>query len=86
MRAGDLFFIIINDGTDAVTGTFANVAAAGTPFFVNGIQFQISYDANSATNSLHGGNDVALVVPEPGSAVLLLGSLFVFAGRRRREK
>ena len=83
MRAGDLFFIIVNDGTDAVTGTFAN-ATAGVPFTVNGVQFEISYDANSETNSLHGGNDVALVVPEPGSAVLLLGSLVVLAGRRRR--
>ncbi len=84
LRAGDLFFIIVNDGVDAVTGTFANVAAAGTPFTVNGVQFEISYDANFETNSLHGGNDVALVVPEPGSAVLLLGSLVVLAGRRRR--
>lgn len=80
----DLFFIIVNDGVDAVTGTFANVPAAGTPFIVNGVQFEISYDANFATSALHGGNDVALIVPEPGSAVLLLGSLVVLAARRRR--
>ena len=83
--ANDLFFIVINDGVDPVVGTFANVPAAGTPFTVNGVEFSISYDADSTTKSLHGGNDIALVVPEPGSAVLLLGGLAMLAGRRRRK-
>ena len=42
-------------------------------------EFQISYSAD-------GGNDVTLLaVPEPGSAVLLLLGLSVFAARRRRS-
>jgi hypothetical protein len=83
--ANDIFFIIVNDGVDSVTGTFANVPAAGTPFVVGGVTFEISYDADFATGNLHGGNDVALLVPEPGSAVLLLGGIAILAGRRRRE-
>ncbi len=79
----DLFFIIVNDGADIVTGTFGNIPAPGIPFVVNGLNFEISYDADSAAGTFHGGNDVALLVPEPGSAALFLGGLAMVASRRR---
>ena len=74
---GDIFFVIANDGTDAISGTFAGLAN-GSLFLVGSQQFKISYTANSVTNSLSGGNDVAIMaVPEPSSAALLL---FAFGG------
>ena len=65
---GDLFFIFNNDGTDAVTGTFSGLTD-DTIITIGTQEFQISYDANFASATLDGGNDVALLaVPEPASA------------------
>lgn len=80
-----LFFIIANDGGDAVSGTFGGLAE-GTTFVAGGTEFQISYLADSVGNTFSGGNDVALrVVPEASAALLLgFGSLGL-ALRRRRQ-
>lgn len=65
----DILFLIVNDGMDAVTGTFASTT---------NVNF-ISYTADFATGLLTGGNDVAVVpVPEPGTVaagLLALGAL-----------
>ena len=81
----DIFFIMINDGVDAVVGTFSGKADNST-FIVNGYTLQISYDANFDTGSFSGGNDVAIMVPEPTSAVMMVCGLATLLGRRRRRK
>ena len=50
--AGDSYIIIINDGTDDVTGTFSGLAE-GTFFQVGGSSYRITYQGGS-------GNDVVL--------------------------
>jgi autotransporter-associated beta strand protein len=81
----DLFFIVLNDGNDAVSGTFAGLPDDSV-FFLNSLTFQISYNANSISGQFNGGNDVALMmIPEPGSALLLAGGTLLLASRRRRE-
>jgi autotransporter-associated beta strand protein len=95
-NVNDLFFIVINDGTDPITGTFASAAQGSTVRFSGpggSWDFLISYTGDSATGSFTavGGNDIVLqalmAVPEPGA----LSSLLIGAGgllglsRRRRQ-
>jgi fibronectin-binding autotransporter adhesin len=80
-----LFFLILNDEADAISGTFTDLANHST-FSQGGSSFQISYFGDSASNSFTGGNDVVLMaVPEPTVAALLggLGALGLL--RRRRD-
>ena len=81
---GQLLFILLNDGVDAITGTFSGLAQGATVTF-DGYDWQISYTANSTGNTFTGGNDVALMaVPEPNVAALFGGLGIVALLRRRR--
>lgn len=80
--AGDTYVFIDNDGTDAVTGTFANAAAVNAMFGGTLYTFDV-------TNFAGTGNDVGLsyqAIPEPASALLLLTAAAGLAGRRRRAR
>lgn len=85
---GDLFFIILNDSTDAIVGNFTGLAN-GAEFTAGSQTFRISYFANSTNNSFTGGNDVALMaVPEPASLGMVLIALagVFFLGRNRKDR
>ncbi len=88
--AGDLFFLVVNDGSDAISGTLFGLAQGAT-FSSGGFNWQISYNADAGTNafSLPGtGNDLAIiaVVPEPQTWALLgAGATMLLVFRRRRQ-
>ncbi len=82
----DTFTLISNDSTDTITlngfgfAIGANQLAEGELFTVSGQDFTISYAAGT------GSNDVVLsAVPEPGSALMLVGGLATLLGFRRRR-
>ncbi|MCB1132899.1 MAG: autotransporter-associated beta strand repeat-containing protein, partial [Verrucomicrobiae bacterium] len=65
----DLLFILLNDGTDDVTGTFTGLAQGDT-VNLGGFDWMISYTADSVGGTFLGGNDIALMaVPEPRAAL-----------------
>ena len=79
--SADTFTLILNDGdgtSDLVSGTFAGLPG-GASVFNGGQEFTINYAGGD-------GNDVVLTaVPEPGSAVMLLGGVGMLLGLRRRR-
>ncbi len=83
-----LLFILNNDGSDAITGTFSGLADLDT-IDLGGYQWRISYTANYAgsnTGTFTGGNDIALMaIPEPSALVFLGLSTFCIVSRRRRK-
>lgn len=79
---GQLYFIMVNDGVDAVNGQFAQ----GLIFAFGSQTFDVSYVANFDGTSFTGGNDVALrLVPEPSTALLLMAGGAMGLLRRRRK-
>jgi len=90
---GDKFFVIINNGANAVSGGFSNAVAGVISFVSSGLKFSVNYADNAG--STYGGNglnnnDVSLTliaVPEPSGVCLLLGglSLLMGLGRGARE-
>ncbi|MHA3773695.1 autotransporter-associated beta strand repeat-containing protein [Verrucomicrobiota bacterium sgz303538] len=96
-NTGDVFYIILNDGADAVSGTFNGLPQGAMFTAPNGMAFYVSYTADSSLLNPHAGfasttgNDVALMaVPEPGTATALLVGMSLMTGihrfRRRRSK
>ncbi|TAE93305.1 MAG: hypothetical protein EAZ81_00405, partial [Verrucomicrobia bacterium] len=84
-QLNDMIFLILNDSTDAVTGTFNGLAQNGFVTSYGGWDWVISYNADSTTSSFTGGNDVALrAIPE--TSTTLLGGLGALALLRRRRK
>ena len=76
---GEQFSILLNDGTDPMTGKFAQGATVDGTFDGKTSVFSIDDLANADGGTL--GNDVSLVaVPEPrvGTGLLLLAGLGLF--------
>ena len=83
--ANDLLFILLNDSTDAITGTYTGFAQGDTVVSYGGFDWQISYTADSTGSTFTGGNDIALMaVPEPNVAALIGGFGILALLRRRR--
>ncbi|MFM9960443.1 MAG: beta-propeller fold lactonase family protein, partial [Planctomycetaceae bacterium] len=72
--AGNTFTILVNDGTDAITGTFNGLAEGATlsNFLGTGLDAKITYVANTDSGSV--GNDVVLTFGELETGVSLDGS------------
>lgn len=86
----DVFFVLTNDGTEAINGVFGGLSEGATvnlgTWAGNPYTATISYLGDSATGNTSGGNDVVLynIIPTPGAAGLLaLGGLAAIRRRRR---
>jgi autotransporter-associated beta strand protein len=83
----DLLFILLNDGTDAITGTYTGLAQGDTVTSYGGFAWQISYTANSTGGTFTGGNDIALrAIPEPSTITVAGIGLAMLLGRRSRSR
>lgn len=84
---GDLLFLILNDGTDAINGTLRGIAQGDVAATFGCFDWVASYEANGDSgSSFTGGNDFALqavVIPEPTTALLASFGLLALLRRRR---
>ena len=88
---GNLYFLINNDGADAIGSSFANVNGGSTShtteFTLGGQRWFISYAADFTGGTFTGGNDVALyAIPEPATWALLAFSLTTVMVLRHRRR
>jgi len=84
--ANGTFWVLDNTGSGSLSGYFAGLASSGaTVPFAGGNVYKIYYNANHGTNSLSGGNDVAITVavPEPVSLALMGFGIAGLLWRRR---
>jgi hypothetical protein len=84
LSIGNKFFILLNDSTDLVSGTFAQGATVTAS---NGDIFAINYVDNGDSGLL--GNDISLtvttVVPEPSTWVAATLALGILGWSQRRR-
>jgi fibronectin-binding autotransporter adhesin len=84
--ASDKLFIVVNqDATSTVNGTFGGLNQ-GDSFLIGATTAYISYQGDSVSGALLGGNDVVIAfqpVPEPG-CVLALAGVIALGWRLRR--
>ena len=59
-NVGGVVVLINNDGTDAVTGTFAGLSEGASAVTVGGLAYHITYQYDSATGQFGVGNDIAV--------------------------
>jgi len=87
----DAFFILTNDGVDAINGTF-NGITNDSIVKLNGQNWRVRYNADYATLNLAlgSGNDIVLIavppVPEPSMLALIAGGGACLALRQRRRE
>jgi hypothetical protein len=67
LSAGQRYFIAINNGVDAITGTFFGLAQDTVIGNYDGTDLKISYTGDSVTNAVTGGNDIVLYTDAGGS-------------------
>ena len=63
---GQKYYIVVNDDTDAVSGTFAGLAQNALVGTFGGLDLKISYTGDSGTSALSGGNDIVLYAENGG--------------------
>ncbi|MGC3992464.1 MAG: autotransporter-associated beta strand repeat-containing protein [Chthoniobacteraceae bacterium] len=93
LSQGDVMYLILNNGSSAVSGTFDSINGVGSGigqdalFSVGGLSFKISYTADAGGVAFDGGgNNVALMVmavPEPRTWLLILGGAGLVRLRRK---
>jgi autotransporter-associated beta strand protein len=96
VQAGDVFYLIVNDGSNAIATAFTGVTVNGSAmtldgnngFTFNGQQYGLTYSADSGISSLSGGNDVALfaAVPEPTTWAMIVGGLGMLVSFQRSRR
>ncbi len=89
--ASDRLFILVNDGADSIVGLFNGLGEGSSfvwSFGGNNQLGTITYLADFGSNSLTGGNDVALygfaAIPEPGTLGVMSLLVLAAVGSRRR--
>lgn len=91
---GDVFFLVNNDSTDAVSGVFTKLNGVnttlnqGSVFSWNALSWEISYEADFGAQAFAGGNDIAIrVIPEPATWLLVgIGFGMILFRRPRRDQ
>ncbi len=80
-----MFWIVVNDSsTSTLNGVFSNYANGDPIGALPG--YNIYYNADSSANSLTGGNDVVLAVPEPAALLMLVVAAGLCLAYRRTRK